>query len=114
MKDIDKYLANLSDEQKREINRVLKITLKTVPEAKECITYGMPGFKYKGKYLIAYSAAKNHYGMYPGSGAVVDLKKELKGFDTSKGTIRYTLENPITEDTLKKVLLYRKSDIDSK
>ncbi len=113
MKDVDKYLKNLATEQKTEVKRLLDITINSIPEAEICVTYGMPGFKYKGKYFIAYAAAKNHYGIYPGSGAILGLAKELKDFDTSKGTIRYSLEKPISENILKKVLLFRKNDIDS-
>lgn len=113
MNDIEKYLNNLNEEQKKEIKRLLMVSIRTIPDANECITYGMPGFKYKGKYFIAFAAAKNHYGIYPGAGVIAHLTLDLKEFDTSKGTIRYNLENPISDSILKKILLQRKADIDS-
>lgn len=41
-----------------------------------------------------YGAAASHCAFYPGS-VVQVLKKELKDYDTSKGTIRFSADRPL-------------------
>jgi uncharacterized protein YdhG (YjbR/CyaY superfamily) len=60
----------------------------------ECISYGIPGFRLKGKYLVEFGAAAKHCAFYLGS-TTQAYKTELKGYDTSKGTIRFQPDNPL-------------------
>jgi uncharacterized protein YdhG (YjbR/CyaY superfamily) len=113
MSVIDNYLEDVSSPQKRELERVRRIIISTVPEAEEVITYGMPGYKYKGKYLIAFAPFKNHMSIFPGTGAIVALKDKLTKFKLSKGTIQFTKENPIPEPTLKAIILNRIREIEN-
>jgi uncharacterized protein YdhG (YjbR/CyaY superfamily) len=46
---IDDYFAKIEPPERTELERIRRIVHETVPEAKEVITYGMPGFKYQGK-----------------------------------------------------------------
>ena len=104
MSVIDNYLKNVPDAQRAELERVRKIIKRTVPEAVEVMTYGMPGFKYKGKYLVAFGAFKDHLSIFPGSTPTEVLKDKLKDFKTSKGTIQFTLDNRLPESTLREII----------
>lgn len=97
MSVIDDYLKTIPPAQRAELQRVRKLILKTVPDATETISYGMPVFKYQGKYLIGISAFKNHMSLFPGSGPIAELKERLTEFKTARGTIQFTLEKPIPE-----------------
>ncbi len=105
MSVIDDYLANISSPQKEELQRLLSLVKQTVPEAKEVITYGMPGFQFRGKYLISIGTFKDHMSIFPGSGPIADLQAELKGYKQSKGTIQFTPENPIPDSLLERIVL---------
>jgi uncharacterized protein YdhG (YjbR/CyaY superfamily) len=76
-----------------------------VPTAEECISYGVPAFRLKGKFLVAYAAAKNHCAFYPG--AVIKSVKELKDYDTSKGTIRFPANKPLPPSLVRKLVKLR-------
>lgn len=108
---IDEYLTKVKSPQKEELERVRKAILKVAPEAEEVITYGMPGFKYQGKYLISFAAFKDHMSIFPGSGAIAQLGAKLSKFKLSKGTVQFTLENPLPETTLKKIVEARIKEI---
>jgi uncharacterized protein YdhG (YjbR/CyaY superfamily) len=72
-------------ENKRSALQKLRMAIKAAaPKAEECISYQIPAFRLNGKFLVAYGAGANHCAFYPGS-VVQALKKELKGYDTSKG-----------------------------
>ncbi len=104
MSVIDDYLAPLDDPQKAELERVRGFITRIVPDAKEVLTYGMPGFKYRGKYLISFAAFKDHLSVFPGSGPIEELKDELKTYTTSKGTIQFTLEHRLSDELLTKII----------
>ena len=111
MTPIDTFLANLSDSQKSELERIRRIVHETVPEAKEVMSYGVPGFKYKDKYLVGFCAFKNHLSLFPTSGPIMALKDKLSGFKLAKGTIQFTEGNPIPEPLIKEILQNRLADI---
>jgi uncharacterized protein YdhG (YjbR/CyaY superfamily) len=51
----------------------------------------MPAFRLNGRLIAGFRAAANHCSFHPMSGATVaTLKTELAGYDTSKGTIRFS------------------------
>lgn len=112
MNKVDEYLHCINEPAKTELERIRSYIKALVPDAEEVITYGMPGFKYKKNYLIAYAPFKDHMSIFPGGEAVTTFATELAGYKTSKGTIQFTGEKPLPEDLLKKIVLQRKQDID--
>ncbi len=100
MSVVDDYLKTLDPPQKAELSRVQTIIEKHVPQAEACITYGMPGYKYNKKYLVAFAAFKNHMSLFPGGEAVEMLGDKLEGYKTSRGTVQFTLEKPLPTDLI--------------
>lgn len=111
MSVIDDYLKKLELPQRAELERIRQIVQQVAPEAVEVITYGMPGFKYRQKYLIAFAAFKDHLSLFPAPGPIEALKDKLTDFKLSKGTIQFTLEHPLPESLIKEITLKRVADI---
>ena len=87
---------------------------RTVPEAEEATSYGMPAFKYKKRPLLGFRVSRNHLSVFPFSPAAVDAARDtLAGFDLSKGTIRFTAEKPLPDAALEQVLRHRLGEIES-
>lgn len=105
---IDQYLATLS-EDKRTALEALRRTIKAIaPKAEECISYGLAAFRLDGKPLVAFGASANHCAFYPMSSSTVsDHKDELAGYDTSKGTIRFSVDNPLPATLVRKLVKAR-------
>src|SRR4051794_28659038 len=74
---IDEYLARVRDDKRAALERLRATIRAVVPTAEECISYGMPAFRYEGRVLVYFAAAANHCAFYPG-GMVNDLKDELE------------------------------------
>jgi uncharacterized protein YdhG (YjbR/CyaY superfamily) len=70
------------------------------------MSYGVPGFRLNGKLLVSYGAATKHCAFYPGS-IVQRFRKELKNYDTSKGTIRFPAEKPLPGALVRKIVKAR-------
>lgn len=111
MSVIDDYLTGVEEPKRAELQRIREIVNAMLPEAVEVITYGMPGFKYKTKYLVAFNAFKNHIGIYPGATPLADLADRLKDYASSKGTLSYKIDKPIPESLLEEVLKVRVDEI---
>jgi uncharacterized protein YdhG (YjbR/CyaY superfamily) len=112
MNEIDEYLDKIEQPQKGELQRIRKLIQGVVPDATEGISYGMPGFKYKGKYLITYSAFKDHMSLFPGAEAIAELGNKLDGYKTSKGTVQFTIEHPLSDATVHEMIQLRVAAID--
>ena len=109
---IDDYLKNVEASKRKELERIRTLAKKIVPGAEEAIIYGMPTLKYQGKPFLGFDAHKNHIGIYPYSGEVIEtLKDQLHEYGLSKGAIRVPLDNPISENLLKQVINCRLKQI---
>jgi uncharacterized protein YdhG (YjbR/CyaY superfamily) len=111
MSVIDDYLEKYDDPERAELEKIRSIVKAIVPDAEEVMTYGMPGFKYNGKYLIAFSVFKDHLGLFPASGPVEAHKDKLVNFKTSKGGIQFTPQKPIPESLIREILLTRLAEM---
>lgn len=114
MNEVDAYLDRLEAPQRAELQRIREIVRKTVPEAEEVISYMMPTFKYKDRSLLHYAAFKNHMSIFPTATPPEVLKDRLKDYRTAKGTIQFTLDNPLPEELIKEIIAVRRNQIDSK
>jgi uncharacterized protein YdhG (YjbR/CyaY superfamily) len=112
MSSFDEYLATVPEPQKRELERIRRVVRRTVPDAEEATSYGMPAFKYKRRPLLGFRASKNHLSVFPFSPEAIDAAREaLAGFDVSKGTVRFTPEEPIPDSALEQLLRHRLREI---
>ena len=112
MSAIDTYLKNIPVGQRAELERIRVIIKKAVPDAEECISYGMPAFKYKKKYLIGYAAFTHHMSLFPAANPVAVMKDKLQDFKLSKGTIQFTLDHPISDSIIQELVAIRIRDIE--
>lgn len=104
---IDKYLSVLPLEQQILLENVRSIIKKTVPEAIEYISYKMPAYDYHGM-IGGFAAFKSHCSFFPWDSTTITVfKAELKNYKTSKGAIQFTSENPIPEELIQKIILFK-------
>jgi uncharacterized protein YdhG (YjbR/CyaY superfamily) len=113
MSSFDEYLATVPNPQRAELERIRQVVRRTVPDAEEATSYGMPAFKYKKRPLLGFRVSKNHLSVFPFSPQAVDAARgALAGFDLSKGTVRFTPETPIPETALEQLLRHRLREIE--
>jgi len=96
----DEYVSALTPAQREQFERVRLIVRSIVPDAEETISYGVPTFKHRGKYLIYFAAFTNHMSVYPTLGAV----EATKG---TKGTFRFSEDDPVPEEVVRGIVLHR-------
>jgi len=114
MSVVTDYIEMLTDGEKTVLNSLRNIVYEVVPEAEDAFSYGVPTYRYKGKYLLAFASNKNFMSIYPGAQAVEVFKNELAAYKQSKGTISFTAMKPLDETLLRNIILLCKDTIDQK
>jgi len=105
---VEDYMAALPDERRAAIEELRQTIKAAAPEAAETIAYQMPAFRTHGQFLVSYAAFKNHYSLFPASGAVVEaLGEELTPYLAGKGTIRFRADEPIPGALVTKIVKVR-------
>jgi len=113
-KTIDTYLSNLSPDKRVALSKVRKAVLEACPSAIEVISWGQPMFKYKGKYVAAFTAFTHHCAFAPWT-KIASLEKagiNLSKYDTTLHMIRFTPEKPLPTELVKKIVRARMKEID--
>jgi uncharacterized protein YdhG (YjbR/CyaY superfamily) len=106
-RNIDDYLAALSDDKRAALEKLRKTIRAAAPKAEECISYSLPAFRQNGM-LVAFGATANHCAFYlMGSTTADAYKDELKDYDTSKGTIRFQADKPLPAALVRKLVKAR-------
>lgn len=103
---VDEYIQNYPEDIQKVLQKVRQTIQKEAPEAVEAISYGIPTFKLNGN-LVHFGGYEHHIGFYPGSEAIEVFAKELTKYDSSKGTIRFPMSEPIPFDLIAKITAYR-------
>jgi len=106
-KKINEYLEKVEIKKKLWLEEMRKWIKEEVPEAVEIFSYGMPGFKYKGKYLVGYAAFNDHMSFFPTPEPIEELKDKLGDYKLAKGTIQFTLEKPLSQELISELLRSR-------
>lgn len=95
--DVDAYLAGTPQPARETLEGLRQVIRAAVPEAVESIGYGMPAYKYRGKPLIYFAAAKKHCALY----------------GTVEGTIRFPPGEPPSAQRVRALLMERMKAIEA-
>ena len=107
-KTIDEYLAGVDADHRDALQKLRETIHTVVPTAEECISYGMPAFRLNGRSLVFFGAWANHCAFYPGSSNTLrKFRNELRNFQTSNGTLRFSPDKPMPVALVKKLLKTR-------
>lgn len=113
--DVQAFLDTLPDRARSALLDLRQMIEAALPESEERIGYGVPAFYYKKRPLVSYGATSKHCALYVQSPQVVETyRDDLRGFDLSKGTVRFQPEAPLPVDLVEKLVQARMAEIDSR
>ncbi len=104
--DIDSYISIFSDDIRVLLQQLRTTIKKAAPEAQEVISYQMPAYKYYGM-LVYFAGYKNHIGFYPAGSVIEAFKSEISSYKGGKGTLRFSLQEPLPLELIYRMVLYR-------
>ena len=105
-KTIDGYISSFAPAVREKLTAIRSLVRQLAPIAEEAIKYGIPTFVLNGN-LVHFASFKDHIGFYPTSSGIAAFKKELKKYDTAKGTVRFPLDQPLPQALIKKIVKFR-------
>ena len=100
-----KAVPKVPEPQRTTLAKVREVIQSVLPaEATEVISYRIPCVKYKGM-LVGYAAFTDHCSLFGMSSTLLGpFKEELKNYSTSKGTIRFAVDEPLPAALIKKLV----------
>ena len=108
---IDDYLATLDEPKRATLTSVRDTIMAIVPEAEQCISYGMPAFKLRGKTIAGFAAFTGHLSYLPYSGSVIpQLAGQTAGYTSTKGSLHFPVDEPLPEALVRKLLEVRMAE----
>jgi uncharacterized protein YdhG (YjbR/CyaY superfamily) len=109
---IDEYLLTLDDRKRTALQELRQTILGIIPNAEECISYGMPAFRLEGKVIAGFAAFTNHLSYLPHSGSVFsELSEELAGYKSTPGSLHFPIDRPLPKALVKKLIATRLKEV---
>jgi uncharacterized protein YdhG (YjbR/CyaY superfamily) len=105
---VSAYIAKAPPRSQKAL-KALRAAIKGVaPGITERISYRIPTFDFEGRYLIYIAGFRDHVSVYPvTSGMIARYGKTIAPFRSGKGTLRFSLDQPVPIELVVKLARVR-------
>jgi uncharacterized protein YdhG (YjbR/CyaY superfamily) len=109
---IDAYLAGVKGDRRAALEALRETIRSIVPDAEECIGYGMPAFRLEGGIVGGFAATAKGCSYYPFSGSTLDtLAAELAGYTRTKSALHFGAGEGLPKALVRKLVRTRLAEI---
>jgi uncharacterized protein YdhG (YjbR/CyaY superfamily) len=105
---VEEYLAALDEPKQSTLRRLRSSILEVIPEAEECISYGLPAFRVRGKVIAGFAAFSKHLSYLPHSGSVItEVGAKAAEYATTKGSLHFPVDKPLPKALVRQLVTVR-------
>ena len=105
-KEVSLYIATFPKATQALLKELRECIARTIPNATELISYGMPAYKQHG-VLVYFAAYKNHIGFYPTANGIKQFESEFGQYKFSKGAVQFPLDEKLPLKLIIKMVKFR-------
>jgi uncharacterized protein YdhG (YjbR/CyaY superfamily) len=107
-----RYLAAQPAKARQALKDIQGAIRAAAPGAEEAFSYGILAFRFAGQPLVWYAGFTKHVSIYPiGTAIRTAHAAQLRGYETSKGTVRFPLAEPVPTALVKRLVKARLAEM---
>jgi uncharacterized protein YdhG (YjbR/CyaY superfamily) len=110
--EVNTYISQFPSNVQEILGKIRELIIKTIPNATETISYGIPTYKLSGKPVVYFAGYKNHIGFYATPTGHEAFAKELSKYKEGRGSVQFPLNEPMPFELIKRIVEYRAHIID--
>jgi uncharacterized protein YdhG (YjbR/CyaY superfamily) len=108
---IDDYLALVTGKRRAALDALRRTIRSIVPDAEECISYGIPAFRVHGRVVGGFAATADGGSYYSFSGRTLDsLAPDLTGYSRTKSALHFGPGRTLPAALVRKLLRARMAE----
>lgn len=112
---IDDYLRTIAGSRRRTLEDLRVKIRSVVPDAEECISYGMPAFRVQGGVVAGFQATNKGCSYYPFSGSTLATVAEVvRGYDQTKSALHFSADKPLPMTIVRRLIKARLAEIEKR
>ena len=112
---VDAYLSTVKDERRAALEALRRTIRATLPEAEECISYGIPAFRLHGRIVAGFAATSKGCSYYPFSGSTLaTLARDLARYEGTRSAVHFGPDRPLPAALVRKLIRARIAEGDGK
>ena|SRR3989344_840721 len=104
---VDTYIKSFPKKTAVILKKVRALIKKAAPKAEESISYGLVGYKLRGKPLVYFGGWKSHIGFYATPSGNAAFKKELAKYQGAKGSVKFPLDAPVPYGLISRMVKFK-------
>ena len=105
---IDEYLEGVPEDRRRALEDLRCRILSVIPEAEECISYGIPAFRLNGAVVAGFCATVKGCSYLPFSGSTLKtLARAVARYDQTKSSLHFSPTRPLPIALIRRLLRTR-------
>lgn len=108
---VDAYIASFPPDIQMSLDDVRQAIHEVAPKATECISYGLPAFKYKDEPLIYFGGFKSHVGVYGTPVTHEAFKDKLAAYKQGRGSVQFPLDKPLPLRLIKQMVQFKMKEL---